>query len=295
MFRPSASGRLVQRHAGRRAGRLPSGRRGAATQRIHGWWWPDDDPKAPVVYYLHGARWNLTGHLNRIAQLRRFGFSVFAIDYRGFGKSDGDLPSEASVYEDARIGWQWPSGASPMRRADSSTATRSAVRLPSISPRTSAEGAGARGLIIESSFTSLADMASEISNGWLPVGLLLAEIRLDRQDPADPDAGAGGAWRWRPLRAVALQRSALRGGAGAQEAARSSRTGATTTACWWATPITGKRCARSSGRLASRRRLRTAPSPAAPTVGQCARQPRSGRRRFQHRIPGTQLAAGGQI
>ena len=75
--------------------------------RIHAWWWPDADPNAPVVFYLHGARWNLTGNLRRIEQLRKFGFSVFAIDYRGFGKSDGDLPSETMVYEDARVGWAW--------------------------------------------------------------------------------------------------------------------------------------------------------------------------------------------
>ena len=36
--------------------------------------------------------------------LHDFGFSVLAIDYRGFGKSSGELPSEATVYEDAQIG-----------------------------------------------------------------------------------------------------------------------------------------------------------------------------------------------
>ena len=79
--------------------------------RINAWWWPADDPQAPAILYLHGARWNLTGHLRRIEQLRRFGFSVLAIDYRGFGKSDGDLPSEEIVYEDARVagsGWSAP-------------------------------------------------------------------------------------------------------------------------------------------------------------------------------------------
>src|SRR4029453_8261572 len=60
---------------------------------------------APAVLYLHGSRWNLTGQTSRIEQLRSFGFSVLAIDYRGFGKSDGDLPSEQTVYEDARIAW----------------------------------------------------------------------------------------------------------------------------------------------------------------------------------------------
>src|SRR5262245_15991175 len=38
-------------------------------QKIHGWWWPAADPGAPVVYYLHGVRWNLTGHVRRMEQL----------------------------------------------------------------------------------------------------------------------------------------------------------------------------------------------------------------------------------
>ena len=76
-------------------------------EKMAAWWWPAEDANAPAVLYLHGARWNLTGQTRRIEQLHRFGFSVFAIDYRGFGKSDGDLPSEASVYEDAQAAWRW--------------------------------------------------------------------------------------------------------------------------------------------------------------------------------------------
>jgi uncharacterized protein len=145
----------------------------ALHQRIHGWWWPDADPKAPVVLYLHGARWNLTGHLNRIAQLRRFGFSVFAIDYRGFGKSDGDLPSEASVYEDARIGWEWVVRHEPdaSRRFIYGHSLGGAIAVD-LAAHLAGEGPAAHGLIIESSFTSLADMASEVTHGWLPVAFL---------------------------------------------------------------------------------------------------------------------------
>jgi alpha-beta hydrolase superfamily lysophospholipase len=61
---------------------------------------------APAILYLHGVRWNLTGQAFRIEQLRAMGYSVLAIDYRGFGQSRGDLPSEASVYEDARAAWE---------------------------------------------------------------------------------------------------------------------------------------------------------------------------------------------
>src|SRR5215470_12841004 len=76
-------------------------------ENIHAWWWPAADPRAPALLYLHGSRSNLTDQVQRLALLRGFGFSVFAIDYRGFGRSDGDLPSEQTVYEDARAAWDW--------------------------------------------------------------------------------------------------------------------------------------------------------------------------------------------
>src|SRR5262249_26647821 len=91
---------------------LPVGSGGHA-QHIHAWWWPAMTPVAPTLLYLHGASSDLTGQVFRLEQLRRFGFSVLAIDYRGFGKSDGDLPSEDTVYQDARAAWEWLAARQP--------------------------------------------------------------------------------------------------------------------------------------------------------------------------------------
>jgi alpha-beta hydrolase superfamily lysophospholipase len=139
-------------------------------ERMHAWWWPADEPGAPVVLYLHGVRWNLTGHLNRMSQLRRFGFSVFAIDYRGFGKSDGELPSEATVYEDARAGWKWVVDHEPeaSRRYIYGHSLGGAVAID-LAANVSNTPASARGLIVESSFTSLPELVSESGYGWLPI------------------------------------------------------------------------------------------------------------------------------
>ncbi len=141
--------------------------------KIHAWWWPDADPAAPVVFYLHGARWNLTGNLNRITQLHQFGFSVFAIDYRGFGKSDGDLPSEATVYEDARTGWDWVVAhePDPARRFIYGHSLGGAVAVD-LAARLADGADGARGLIIESTFTNFAEMTSEITRGLFPSAML---------------------------------------------------------------------------------------------------------------------------
>jgi len=155
-------------------------------QKIHAWWWPAADPAAPAVFYLHGVRWNLTGHVRRMEQLRDFGFSVFAIDYRGFGKSDGDLPSEQMTYEDAAAGWAWFAKQVPdaQRRFLYGHSLGGAVAID-LASRLANHPAGTpaqlRGLIVESTFTSLPDIAAELTWSWLPTRLLMAQ-RYDSID-----------------------------------------------------------------------------------------------------------------
>lgn len=151
---------------------------------LHALWWPAADPEAPTLLYLHGARWNLTGQMFRIEQLHEFGFSVLAIDYRGFGKSSGGLPSEQTVYEDALAAWQRLAELQPDPRRrfiyghslGGAVAIDLAARLSSQLQQSSAGPLPpAGGLIIESTFTTLADMARSLSYGWLPVELILSQ------------------------------------------------------------------------------------------------------------------------
>jgi uncharacterized protein len=151
-------------------------------QHIHAWWWPAANPHAPAVLYLHGSRWNLTGQTGRIEQLHAFGFSVLAIDYRGFGKSDGTLPSEQTVYEDARVAWSRLAELQPdpAKRFiyGHSLGGAVAIDLAAWLSETSARNGlavPARGLIVESSFTTLADIAQAVTSPWLPVKLLLTQ------------------------------------------------------------------------------------------------------------------------
>lgn len=154
---------------------------GGPAESIHAWWWPAERADAPALLYLHGARWNLTGHLMRIGLLRGFGFSVLAIDYRGFGQSGGGLPSEHTVYEDAQVAWQHLAQLQPdpARRFiyGHSLGGAVAVDLAARLRGSSAEPgpAPAAGLIVEASFTSLADIARSLSYSWLPLQLLLSQ------------------------------------------------------------------------------------------------------------------------
>ena len=153
-----------------------------AGQGIHAWWWPAADADAPALLYLHGVRWNLTGHLFRLEQLRKLGFSVLAIDYRGFGQSPGELPSERSVYVDARIGWEHLRTLQPAagkrfiygHSLGGAVAVDLAAALGEQAER-DGTAAQARALIIESTFTSLADVATVVSDTALPVRWLLSQ------------------------------------------------------------------------------------------------------------------------
>ena len=62
---------------------------------LHGWWLPAEDETAPAILYLHGNDLNIGADLDHFARIRRLGFSVLAVDYRGYGKSGGEFPSEA--------------------------------------------------------------------------------------------------------------------------------------------------------------------------------------------------------
>ena len=150
----------------------------AADESLHAWWWPAPRKDAPALLYLHGSRWNLTGQLFRIEQLHAMGFSVLAVDYRGFGQSRGPLPSERSVYQDALIAWQHLVRLQP--EADKrfiyghSLGGAVAVNLAHELAGED-EAAQAAGLIVESSFTNLGDVAAAVTNTSLPVRWLLSQ------------------------------------------------------------------------------------------------------------------------
>jgi fermentation-respiration switch protein FrsA (DUF1100 family) len=148
-----------------------------AGQNIHGWWYPAAQKDAPAILYLHGVRWNLTGQLFRIEQLHAMGFSVLAIDYRGFGKSHGDLPSETTVYEDARVAWErfQVLQPDPGKRLLYGHSLGGAVAIDLAAELSKQVPLPVRGLVIESTFTSLGDVATAIANTSLPVRWLLSQ------------------------------------------------------------------------------------------------------------------------
>lgn len=144
---------------------------GSDGHRLHGWWLPAQDPKAPAVLYLHGARWNLTGSVTRIERWRQLGFSVLAVDYRGFGKSTDVAPTETHAYEDAEAAWDHLAKLAPGHgRYIVGHSLGGAIAAELARRRPEADG-----LVLEATFTSVADMIDLSPWGFLPVGLILTQ------------------------------------------------------------------------------------------------------------------------
>ena len=140
-------------------------------ERLHGLWLPHTKASAPVLLYLHGARWNVAGSSGRIRRMQELGFSVLAIDYRGFGRSSAGLPSEATAAEDARAAWNWLAEQHPDKPRyifGHSLGGAIAIDLARQVP-------DEKGTIVEGTFTSIPDVVSTFKWGWLPVSPLITQ------------------------------------------------------------------------------------------------------------------------
>lgn len=145
-------------------------------ERLHLWYLPQPDgAAAPTLLYLHGARWNMSGSVFRIARWHALGFNVLAVDYRGFGQSSALLPSEGSAREDARAAWQELERRQPdpARRYlyGHSLGGALAIDLAASLPDTALAG-----VVVESTFTSIPDLVRGMRWGWVPgVGLAVTQ------------------------------------------------------------------------------------------------------------------------
>ncbi|MBW0147468.1 alpha/beta hydrolase [Marinobacter arenosus] len=78
-------------------------------ETLHGWWLPAEtapEDTRGTVYFLHGNAQNISSHILNVAWLPSEGYNVFAIDYRGYGKSTGAPDIEGALH-DVETGIRW--------------------------------------------------------------------------------------------------------------------------------------------------------------------------------------------
>lgn len=141
-------------------------------ERMHGWWIPAAKANAKVLLYLHGNGVNIGANAAHAHRFHQMGFSVLLIDYRGYGLSEGNFPTETAVYQDAVAAWdylvkQLQINPSQIFIYGHSLGGAIAIDLAVQHPE-------AAGLIVESSFTSIREIVDRQGLYRIfPVDLLL--------------------------------------------------------------------------------------------------------------------------
>ena len=72
--------------------------------QLAGWWIPaGDTARYPslTILFLHDGHGSLSDTVSQLQALHALGINIFAFDYRGFGQSADEHPSEASMNQDA--------------------------------------------------------------------------------------------------------------------------------------------------------------------------------------------------
>ena len=125
--------------------------------QLHGWYIHATDARG-VVLFFHGNAGNISHRLDSIAIFNRLGLDVLIIDYRGYGQSTGK-PSEKGVYADAEAAWDHLVS---HRDIDPSLVIVFGRSLGGAVAAQLASRHAPGGLILESVFTSGADMAAKL-------------------------------------------------------------------------------------------------------------------------------------
>ena len=134
--------------------------------QLNGWFFPAEmsaELASMAFLFCHGNAGNISHRLDTYSALLELGLNVFAFDYRGYGRSEGQ-PTEEGTYRDAQAAYAWLqargfAGRDIIAFGESlggGVAAELAIREP------------LGGLILQSTFTSMPDIGAEVFP-WLPV------------------------------------------------------------------------------------------------------------------------------
>ncbi len=160
--------------------------------RMHALFMPTQGERRATMLYLHGNAENLTSHAHAVSWLPAQGYAVLALDYRGFGRSEGDADVD-TIHEDAEdaLAWLVAKGAQntgPLIVFGQSIGASVAIRLVASSPQRQHVAA----LIADSAFSSYRRIAREkLGALWLtwPLQWPLSLLISDRYAAIDVVAG----------------------------------------------------------------------------------------------------------
>jgi hypothetical protein len=143
--------------------------------RLRGWYLPPrpaPQAPAPAVLWFTGNAETVASIAPLLRDLRPPGTAMLAIDYRGYGESDGN-PTEAGLYRDAEAAWGYLASRPEVDRSRIAVYGRSLGTAAALHVAVSRR---ARAVVLDAPFTTARELA-RLHYGFLPQRLL--RLRLD--------------------------------------------------------------------------------------------------------------------
>ncbi len=143
-------------------------------------WYSNSSPKTgKTIVYFHGNAGDIADRAFKARQFLDAGYGVFLLGYRGFAANKG-TPTEEGLYRDARsaLSFLKSQGVAPVdivlygESLGGAIAVQMALELAS--ERQGAESEPVRGVVLESTFTSMGSIAA-VHYPWLPAGYLVKD------------------------------------------------------------------------------------------------------------------------
>jgi fermentation-respiration switch protein FrsA (DUF1100 family) len=164
---------------------------------LHALFLPAQGPRRATLLFLHGNAENLSSHAHAVSWLPAQGYAVLALDYRGYGRSQGSANVDA-VHQDAAAVLAWLTAqdaavTGPLIVYGQSLGGSVAIRLAAQAEAAQRQRLAA--VIADSAFSSYRGIAREkLSQAWLtwplqwPLSLLVSNrySALDVVDRISP-------------------------------------------------------------------------------------------------------------
>ena len=129
--------------------------------KLHGWWIPAKKKSAKAtVVYSHGNAGSLPHHFVFVYWLVDAGYNVMMYDYRGYGKSGGEI-SKVGIVEDAKAAYLYtserPDVDGIISMGHSLGGAKSIAALAELAPK------DLKAVVVDSTFASYRDMAERVA------------------------------------------------------------------------------------------------------------------------------------
>ena len=129
--------------------------------KLHGWWIPAKTKSAKAtVVYSHGNAGSLPHHFVFVYWLVDAGYNVMMYDYRGYGKSGGEI-SKNGIVEDAKAAFTYTIGrkevSGVISMGHSLGGAKSIAALAELAPK------NLKAVVVDSTFASYKDMAERVA------------------------------------------------------------------------------------------------------------------------------------